>query len=1162
MIRYEIYSNVANSDHGLQRFPALGNLIHSLATREIDTRIIRQTFREEEEINLASSRHAKGVKVRGTSTREVPVESHIKGCLRWMRTVATRADRGLHLEVENVRATNGAPLVFGQLFAREQQVFVSGVDDEGWARLTAQVDMACKNIPKTIQASKSLREDYLARATRPTGFMTMLQRVMDMGMVSREHLEPVREILAKRDPSNLKTLSEAQIVNFGLIHDFIERYEKLIDQFCALLVADSALGDLPQMFELLTQGLPFDFLAKNLQDFALEEKKSAIRNKRSLVNELRIGLNRGEEERRIEFQRRFMPFVLKARLRQDPAMYLKATRLQEVDPAVHEAMEVPRQLFSKWMDEGGRKVVSQGDSEARLPPDIAQGLFELAVTLIFQAKFAQSFREDTLPPSVLSARNILSCIVLESFDLKSIRKLHPSLPPKGIARNLAGKVPVTHGEIAAIQESLEAILFPMGKLAGELSRFILGKYKDQEAQERSREIELFLQGASTLLDTMNYVVGRSGQTHLIRRAALAAGEMMGLVMLDSRDKIRDRATTPSQHGEDEEHLAGYQLLMVHDESRYFPLKAKPGHVAAAFSHLMEQRIAQTVRRLVSKKLKYLSDLHGAGLFRIIHDHLQWQHRIFVSEDQLASVLQKKGIFDQARLKDFGYRGKSESTGQGENPWYAQALETAGQEPLSRFGSEQANKEVLDAEKALKEVAGRYPARARNGGESSAHRLMARLIGHEMFDPRSPSCAEALEKSSEAGVLTAILEEIITQEKDRLLADGEFNEAIELPMPGPLAYLTLIKESHGIELEGDPVLVRLKPARFLPPQLVDERSMVVAEQLKTALNTRPDAKNLRHFMQQLKEHDDAWNRLVGAMTVPLIDQMLQEIVLKQVRPQPPLPTDLATFPEDDILCLSSSSFDQAKFSKIVAHPERRDVYATLSELASWLHRFRRLEEELDYYRELVGDVLEIIASLNLSAFDAPYITRYGQRLGELRGRLNIQSEEFTAEDLKAVETLSRTIAKLVREGYDQERTVALKDRWLSRIAMRLRSMHPNLRLTFVNRLFEQVHPALRSSGEKGESVEAQQELAKREEYQTFSERVRNVIEYRERLEKKRIIVMAPGNTQRQLTMTLLDQLHRLKGVHTPIFADISGCAGFVDQLRTRIPPYRLFNMNAL
>ncbi len=149
-----------------------------------------------------------------------------------------------------------------------------------------------------------------------------------------------------------------------------------------------------------------------------------------------------------------------------------------------------------------------------------------------------------------------------------------------------------------------------------------------------------------------------------------------------------------------------------------------------------------------------------------------------------------------------------------------------------------------------------------------------------------------------------------------------------------------------------------------------------------------------------------------------------------------------------------------------------------------------------------------------------------------------------------------------EGYDQERSVAMRDRWLSRIAMRLRSMHPNLRLTFVNRLFEQVHPTLRSSSGEGDSVETEQEKAKREEYQTFSERVRNVVEYRERLERKQVIVMSPSNTQRQLTLTLLDQLYRLKGVHAPIFADISGCGSFVDQLRTRIPPYRLFEMHTL
>ncbi|MCH8074619.1 MAG: hypothetical protein IIC64_02245 [SAR324 cluster bacterium] len=84
----------------------------------------------------------------------------------------------------------------------------------------------------------------------------------------------------------------------------------------------------------------------------------------------------------------------------------------------------------------------------------------------------------------------------------------------------------------------------------------------------------------------------------------------------------------------------------------------------------------------------------------------------------------------------------------------------------------------------------------------------------------------------------------------------------------------------------------------------------------------------------------------------------------------------------------------------------------------------------------------------------------------------------------------------------------------------------------------------------------------ESYQTFSERVRNVVEVRERLDRKKAFVMSPAHTQRQLTLNLLDHLQRLKGMQIPIFIDVSLCQAYVNDLRTRVPPYRLFTLSSL
>jgi hypothetical protein len=144
--------------------------------------------------------------------------------------------------------------------------------------------------------------------------------------------------------------------------------------------------------------------------------------------------------------------------------------------------------------------------------------------------------------------------------------------------------------------------------------------------------------------------------------------------------------------------------------------------------------------------------------------------------------------------------------------------------------------------------------------------------------------------------------------------------------------------------------------------------------------------------------------------------------------------------------------------------------------------------------------------------------------------------------------------------DQERTVGLRDRWMSRIAMRLRAMHPSQRLTFLDALHE--GPRAAAPDEAESEGDAESAPVRGGDHQTFSERVRNVVDFRERMEARRAFVISPNNTQRRLTLGVIDQLYRLKGVHTAIFVDISGCEGFVDALRTRIPPHRLLDLNAL
>ena len=1193
MIRFDIYSNAANSDHGLQRFPALENLTETFRMWSLETKFIRQVFREEEEINVASSKHAAGVKVRSKAVREMAPESHIRGCLIWMRAVVSRPDRGLHLAIEKVRTSNGGPLVFGQIMARKQRVFVSGLEADQFSRLTAQADIDCEQIPDAISRSPELKSEYLARATRPASFFSVIQRLVELELVSAKMMEPLKELLVYRKSEQLKTLTEAQIINLALIHEYLERYEKLILQMTQMLRDESILGDLPQMFELFTQGIPFEHLKKAFSEFALEEKKERIKDKRSLVNEIRIGLSRGDEANHPVFHKRFARMVLRARIRQDPKLYKMAIFLPAMDGQTLEAMSMPRNIFREWLTSGGG-AADLGPEETPVPPEISQGLFELAVNMVFQGKFTQSYQDGSLPISVEVARNLLHCFTFDQFEIKGLYKLHPNMPPRGVAKNLSAKVPMTHGELTRIKTALLNVLFPLGNMAMEISKAIATKIRNREEQKQGEEMNAYLMGAISQVNGLNYVLGHSGLTPVLRAAALAAGKMLGLTMIESRDQIHRKHESPRETGgdapedDDDDGLkGGYQLLMVADDRRLFPIKASPLQMAATYQMMVEDHIALRVRRLVSKKLNYLVDLHGDGLFSVIHDHLLWNHRLVLSQEQIGTVLMSKGVFDLPRLKEFGFRAKGQGNAATENIWLKSTL--AADEDLQRklFGKsmEEECKKALEAFESIIKSFGPPPAggglkgdgggKEDDGGKEdhatsgdgktpgrALKSILAELADNGQLDPHGLEFAEALEQSTEAVLLTEELRAAIEPHAPELLEDLEEGESIEVRLSGPAAFLTLLRQNHELEFGGVSLRVRLKPARNLRRSHLDTKSKEIGDALVQRMK---GADRLKDAVVLLHRYDEAWTRLVQIMAIPIINQILQETVLTLAKPTPPLPADLPGMPESEVLCMSASSSDQAKFYRIVQHADRRDVYATLSEMASWLLRFQRLREEMAYYREIAEDTMEIIAGFNMSAFDAPYISRYNKMLKTLAQMLSIRPEELTTDDLEALEKHARDISMMVREAYDQERGVGLRDRWMGRIGMRLRGMHPNIKPTFVNVLFEKKAPAatpVKGEGAGGKAKGENGKSGRVESYQTFSERVRNVVEVRERLDRKKAFVMSPSHTQRQLTLNLLDHLQRLKGMQIPIFIDISLCQAYVNVLRTRVPPYRLFTLSSL
>ncbi|MFI5401057.1 MAG: hypothetical protein ACHQZQ_08415, partial [SAR324 cluster bacterium] len=708
-----------------------------------------------------------------------------------------------------------------------------------------------------------------------------------------------------------------------------------------------------------------------------------------------------------------------------------------------------------------------------------------------------------------------------------------------------------------------------------------------------------------LLRLTTYMLGRATLNPLSRQALLESGRSLGLTVYGSRDELRRDADLQSE-AEGQVAIQGTVMLMQQDDSRMFPLGARPELILLAYRYLVRTQMAQATRLFLSHKLNYLVNRYGSELFEVLYQRLTWDSMVGLSRRQLSEILAESRVLDAVRLKELGYRpDRDAQAGLGENPWLArvQADELAGTGPPSSASLEQGYR---DAYNAFNEFVQRFPpAKGASGGSGPAtlRAALGNLFGkEEVYTPMHRAARPILAGTLEAEALGQALV-IFLGANEPLLAGQEPEEAFELTLPGRLAALTMLQDRFTLTVGPVSRLLHLVPAPGKPdsgPQLaeLDPVARQVAAFFAPLVGGGPSSvpaaemhlKLLAQALPVLSAFRTHWAKLLQASSAIFIDQSLRETILKFIRPSPPAAKDLVKVPEEQVLCLAPSTFNQAKFHRVVTRVDRKDAFLTLSEMAGWLARLQRLREEQRFFRDLIGDIQAIIRSLNLSVFDAAYIANYGGALGRLDDALNVRPEALGPGDLKRIQERARDISMMLRDMYVQESGLRMRDRWLNRVVIALKRQRSNVRINFSDALWEAGTAApggaknaaagsardsvpggakdAEGAGNRAEGPDkdkAEKDAGRdgrAPEFQTFSERVRQCIEFCQRMNRKQVIVLSPANTQKALTLNVIDQLFRLKGLNLTILVDTSSADSFTAELLTRVPPHRLFNLNAL
>jgi hypothetical protein len=606
------------------------------------------------------------------------------------------------------------------------------------------------------------------------------------------------------------------------------------------------------------------------------------------------------------------------------------------------------------------------------------------------------------------------------------------------------------------------------------------------------------------------------------------------------------------------------------------VRARPELLLLGYQHLYLQRVSSSVRRLLAQKIKYLYERYGGRLFEIMYRHLIWSRNLSLSRRQMGEMLIEAGVLERERLRDFGYGLDMELATENENRWLKYRAEEEGETaeaaaPLTpeefEQGYRKAHQRVVQV---LKEFGAAKPA---PGAPASCKAALYRMAAKEPLLPLSHESMRAgLAACAEAAALGGVLADWLKAGKDQWLGKEAPLHALVLNLAGAHAFLSLLKDEHTVTLDGHAVAVRLIPAWEQEGDDLDPPSKSFHTLLSTLLDPKanvPAGAAVRQALVALQEYHAAWSQVVGMAAAIFVDQTLKETVLRMVVPAPPLAKDLIKLPEGRVLCLGTSSFDQGKFSRLVQRPDRRDVYATLSEMASRLMRLQRLREEFDFYREMIADISGIISSFSVS-YETAYMQVYSRALARLDQALSVRPEDLSRGDLAQIETTAKEVSTILRDIYEQERSLGLRDRWLNRTMIALRQLRPNAKINFVETLFpnaadsaapQQQQQPQQMPGQPAPAEEPGEAGEVRErEFQTFRDRMLSAIQFREWMAPKGVVVLSPSNTQQKLTMHLIDQLYQLKGVYLPILVNTASCDTFLDALLSRIPPHRLFSLN--
>jgi hypothetical protein len=1116
---------------------------------------------------------SKGLTHEVTENIEINPNEDLFGLRRWLGGIRQSPAAVMLLAVNKIKEEPlAAPLIFSELLKTGRPVLVAGADRSTQDQLFAKIDIACEQVPETIQQNNSLKTMLMARVQRRKGFISTIRHLLDLEFLPAPVQEKVNRINGGGDPSEL---NEPETVNLSLLADLSSRYRNALMLYKETL-QNSTLNvqQLVSMFEILMSDIP---LSEALEQFSPflgkdDERPEEVRSKSELFGYLNRFINSTEggsrgttrSEKVEQLFKRIISVVIAQRAKVDPVLWRRCSFIFDPEPeerALLATLEPMAAYVAKTKDGGEASI------NAEFKQRLGEAVFEL-VTIANQ-NLDQSKGEGALARQ-RAAGHLLPLFQMAKFQAGHLVQIsdtnRATLLNKDKFLGLFKNIPITVQDLEGLAQRLQSELYRDQQIIEAVRKstldVIVGHDRDREKALR----EIYIVNAAQELVNFSFHIGDQNISSLER--------LCGVSVAQSRFgfEVSLQPQRPNSVG-----------LFTHpNDAALGTLQNEPSVLSRAYTALIGMQVERLVKKAVDHKIGYLQQTFGENFFEVVYQQVINRFDLPLSRGQLAWFVKERGLLGSLGEKGFKSEGRENDLG---DPFMTlEELALSHSKPQRDFKEFAAfPQRFAEAIRAFKQLLADLRAAGDQDPTRDVHALLWSLYRKGIYNMDRPEAKEAFRKSEFYTQLKDIIAKISSENYSVFTKDIQQDGVKVYVMPKHHALLTL-GNRFAYLVESKVVRYQLIASPAEVVEELDQVSRVFHDKLDSIakdLDTTPEFKSLFEAAAEVQRATEVWREHSRHLAFALLDRFLSETVIKQLRPGKIQAQNLWYLPDATKLCLGPSLTAQntVPFSKMLQVPENmgnlqknpKSCSTTIDDFTIEVHKIARLRAELDHYESVAEDVLDILQNLTHERAESQLVGRYEQGLQQFIRILSKPLRHFTEKDVQNLHTVASLLKNTLQAFYNTPGTQ--KDQLVMRVQNQLqarRSDGHQLKLNFTDVfVLEKTQIRVMQKVKQGEETVSKQRKVEVEvdaTYQTLSARIREVVRTHEVLAAKRHIVISPEGQKKKQADYVLDiigVLQSLRGNALTFYVDSTMLSD--DQMRrlaAHVKPHNFFRMDDL